>query len=515
MRDRKSQLKSGVLLNYLNMGIGNLIPIFYTPIMLNLLGQNEYGLFKLSANITSYLSLISLGIGSAIVRYLIQAKLRDGKKGEEEMFGLFVIIFHIIAVVSLFAGLWLSQNIDIWYAKSLTPAELERMRYLVFILACNTAVSFVMTPYSAAVNAHEAFIFLQSMNIMLTCAGPLLNLIFLFLGFRSIGMAFSSLLLTVLARLFYLVYVRKHLDLCPRYVRFKKETLLNVLQFSFWIFVGNVVGQLYNATDTVMIGAVPGLGAQSVAIYNIGLLFNSIVLSLTIGISSTLSPTINKLVMENAPNSVITDLGIRIGRLQGYLMLLIVTGFIIFGRQFIYFYVGPGYDLAYGVALAMMIPNIIPLLQSVFCTTIIAQNRHKFRSLTYLGIAIINVIGTWILLKPMGIFGAALMTGFALFLGQGLVMNWYYYKKSGFDIVHFWKNIFSIVFFSIIFCAISLFIFNHINLYRPFYMFSGIITYTILYFLLAWKFLFNKYEKNLVLQPLLHLKSKVLSFIKK
>ena len=67
-------------MNYLNIGLGNLIPIFYTPVMLNILGQSEYGLYKLSSSITSYLSLISMGIGSAVTRYLIKAREEEGKE---------------------------------------------------------------------------------------------------------------------------------------------------------------------------------------------------------------------------------------------------------------------------------------------------------------------------------------------------------------------------------------------------------------------------------------------------
>ena len=40
---KPNQLRAGVVLSYLNIGIGSLIPFFYTPIMLRLLGQNEYG----------------------------------------------------------------------------------------------------------------------------------------------------------------------------------------------------------------------------------------------------------------------------------------------------------------------------------------------------------------------------------------------------------------------------------------------------------------------------------------
>ena len=83
MESENSQLKIGIVLNYINIGLGNLIPIFYTPIMLKLLGQSEYGLYKLSSSVTSYLSLMSLGIGSAVTRYLIKYKTQGDKKEEE------------------------------------------------------------------------------------------------------------------------------------------------------------------------------------------------------------------------------------------------------------------------------------------------------------------------------------------------------------------------------------------------------------------------------------------------
>ena len=62
MAQEKSQLKVGIVLNYVNMILGNLIPIFYTPVMLTLLGQSEYGLYKLASSVTSYLSLISMDL---------------------------------------------------------------------------------------------------------------------------------------------------------------------------------------------------------------------------------------------------------------------------------------------------------------------------------------------------------------------------------------------------------------------------------------------------------------------
>lgn len=498
MKREQDQLKIGVILNYINMGVGNIIPIFYTPIMLNLLGQSEYGLYKLSSSVTSYLSLISMGIGSAVTRYLIKANTEEGKAAEEKMLGLFMVIFQIIAIVSFVVGVLLTFNLDIWYAHSLNDSELYRMRILVFLMVCNMALSFSLSPYVSIVSTHEKFIFLQCMNIVTTCIGPIMNIVVLYLGFASIGMTTSTLVISILTRFVYLYYVKQVLLIKANYKNMPMHLLKEILIFSFWIFVANVVSQLYNATDTVMIGAIPKLGTVGVAIYNVGGTFNNIVFSLTTGISSLLGPKTNKMVFSGASNKELTELAIKVGRLQGYVIALIVTGFIAFGKPFINLYAGQEYKDAYWVAILMMVPNMIPLVQSICLNVIVAQNKHKFRSLVYLGIAITNVIGTWFMMQIWGVIGAALMTGIAVVLGQGVIMNWYYWKKTGLDMLLFWNNVGKIYIIPSVMCAIALLASCWINFYKISYLCLGIIVYTVVYCLFNWKFIFNIYEKNLI-----------------
>ena len=66
---KSNQLKIGVLLSYITIFAQNIIAIFYTPIMLRLLGQSEYGLYQLVYSVVSYLGLLSFGFSSAYVRF--------------------------------------------------------------------------------------------------------------------------------------------------------------------------------------------------------------------------------------------------------------------------------------------------------------------------------------------------------------------------------------------------------------------------------------------------------------
>lgn len=496
MKQEKSQLKIGIILNYLNMILGNLIPIFYTPIMLSLLGQSEYGLYKLSSSVTSYLSLISLGIGAAITRYLIKAREEEGKDAEERMLGLFVVIFHVIAVLAFVVGTALVFCLPIWYGDALTAPELSRMKILVFLMVCNTALGFSQSPYGAVVSSHERFVFQQCANIVTTCIGPLLNIVMLLLGYASIGMAISSLAISVVCRIAYSIYIRKAMGIRPRYRAMPTHMLRDILGFSFWIFVSNVVAQLYNATDTVMMGAVPELATIGVAVYSVGNIFNTIVFSLTTGISSLMSPKVNKMVFSGADNQELTDLAIRVGRLQGFIFSLVVSGFIAFGQPFIRLYAGEGYEDAYWVAILMMVPNMIPLVQSICLSVVVAQNKHKFRALVYLGIAVANVIGTWYLMHVWGIIGAAFMTGFALVLGQGIVMNWYYHKKTGLDMIRFWKEVGGIYIIPVLMCTVTLLLGKVIDYNTVWIMLVSIVVYSLIFLVLNWLFVLNGEEKD-------------------
>lgn len=500
--NNKSQLKTGILLNYINQGAGNLIPLFYTPIMLSLLGQTEYGLYKLSSNVTSYLGLASFGIGSAVTRYIIKAQIDGGKKAEEETLGTFLSLFKIVAVIAFSVGCILCFKLKDWYGGALSSSELKRMALLVFIMTCNTSIGFVMAPYYSVITAHEKFTFLECVSLLNTCILPAINLLVLFLGCASVGLAIVSLSVGVVTRACYTGFVNRQLHLRARKSGASIDKLKEILSFSFWVFVSNIVGQLYYSTDTVMIGLVPALATSGVAVYSIGALISNAVFSLSNGVSQFLIPKTNKMVLSDSKPEELTELAIKVGRIQAYMNALLMTGFAAFGRSFIYLYTknsGGDYSEAYWVALLLMIPGSVPLLQSTCMNIIVAQNKHRFRSLMYLGIAIINVIGTWFLIHThFGIIGAALVTGVALIIGPGLVMNWYYEKIIGLNIKLFWKKTGVVFLIPICLCAVAVFIGRFVNYTSVPAFIAGVLVYTAAFAALSWKLIMNPYEKKLL-----------------
>ena len=502
MSIKNNQLRLGAVMSYINMALGTIIPMFYTPLMLNLLGQSEYGLFKLASSATSYLSLISFGLGCALVRYYTKFRAEGDKEGEENMYGLFNIIFLIISIITVIVGLVIAFLSGYIYDDSLTSdGMIVKMKILVIILTFSTAISFLSSPCTSVVTSHEKFVFLQILNIINTVITPILNLLMLVLGFASIGLAMTGLVINIITRIIYMIYVSNVIDIRPRYNNLPTYLIKELLSFSFWVFIMSIIDKLYNTTDTLIIGYIPSLATVGVAVYSVGVTFQGMIQGFATGISGIISPKVNMMVFGHSTNKKLTDIMIQIGRLQCYIVSLVVSGFIAFGQDFIYLWVGSGYSEAYWVAISVTIPVCIPLVQTVALNIIMAQNKLKFRTIMFACIAVANVIGTILCVDAFGIVGASLVTGITYILGQGLILNWYYWKKIKLDIPRFWKNIGPMFIYPAILCIcfIVLFKFVTIDSWPMMFVFVGI--YTALFCLFNWCFVMNKYEKGIFLDP--------------
>ena len=75
------------------MFIGVVISLLYTPIMLDLLGDSEYGLYNTVSSTISILSLLSLGFNSGYIRYYSKYKKANDTDSIWKLNGLFLIIF--------------------------------------------------------------------------------------------------------------------------------------------------------------------------------------------------------------------------------------------------------------------------------------------------------------------------------------------------------------------------------------------------------------------------------------
>ena len=214
------------------------------------------------------------------------------------------------------------------------------------------------------------------------------------------------------------------------------------------------------------------------------------------------------MVTKSNNDNEISDLFIRTGRIQYIIMAYILSGFIVFGRQFINLWAGPGYENAYIISVLFFVSLLIPLIQNLGITILQARNQMKFRSLLYIGIALGSLALQIILARRFGGIGCAVAVAGALLLGQGLIMNIYYSKKQGINIMRFWKEILKMSIVPIVVILLSILVVKNYNIDSWEKLLITVFIFSLAYIPLFWCLSMNKYERNLLKSPILKIISR-------
>lgn len=502
-----NQLKAGAFLNYIIILLNVLVGLLYTPYMLRMMGQSEYGLYSLVASVISYLTILDLGLGNAVVRYT--AKFRAENKVEEqyEMFGMFFIMYIVIGVIALFLGSALYFNVEHMFGATMTIQEIDKAKIMMLLLVFNLAFTFPMSIFGSIINAYERFIFPRIVNIIRVLLNTLIMISLLKMGYKAIAMVIVQTVFNVLTLIINYLYCRKELHIKLYFRRFKWDFMKEVLIYSFWIFLNVIMDKVYWGTGQFVLGAISGTIAVSVFAVAIQLLM--MYMQFSTAISTVFLPKVTGMVADGGNDKELSDLFIRTGRIQFIVMALILSGFIVFGKQFITLWAGEEYIEAYTICVLFFAALMIPLIQNLGITILQAKNQMKFRSLLYLAIAAVALLLQIVFAKKWGGIGCAIAISGALFVGQGLIMNIYYAKVQKIEIGIFWKEILRMAILPASMTGVSLFVMSYVEIDMWRKLVLCICVFCVVYIPLFWKLSMNDAERILFISLIKKLYAKI------
>ena len=504
-----NQLKLGVFLSYLSMGLNMVVQLVYTPVMIRLLGQSEYGLYTLVGSVVSYLSLFSLGFTGAYLRFYSRYAQRGDRDGVARLNGMFLILFLCMSAAAIVCGMTLSQFTPQLFGSNLTAAELDKAKTLMQILVFNVALTFPSSVFDSMVSAHEQFLFQRILQLAGVVFNPLICLPLLLAGYGSMAVVGVTTAVTVakLAANVWFCLSRLHVPFAFRHFSF--SLLREIGAFSFFLFLNMIIDQINWSVDKFILGRVIGTGA--VAVYGVGALLNTAFINFSTAISSVFAPRVNRIaaLQEKSMNVQFTALFTKVGRVQCMILGLIASGIVFFGEYFItHIYATEEYADAYAVALLLILPAMIPLVQNTGIEIQRAVNKHQFRSIIYLVMAVVNTLISIPLASMYGPVGAALGTAISLLFANGLVMNIYYQCAIGLDMLSFWKSISLLSRGFIAPIVFGIWMIHSVQFHGLFDFALWVFLYTVIYALSFWLFGMDRDEKQLVLRPLAYLKHK-------
>lgn len=492
-----NQIRAGAILSYLSVGLSVVISLIYTPIMVDCLGNSEYAVYNLVLPIISYLSLMSLGLGSAYVRYYSRFKVEGDKKNMAKLNGMFLVTYTVLGAVLLTLGFLLSLKGELIFGNKLTAEEIALGEKLLRIMSINAALSLPISVFESHVTIQECYLFQKILAMGKQVLNPLLMIPLLLLGYRSVTLTVVALVFTVVSGIVNVYYCLAKLKMPFYFGRYDFGLMREMLGFTLYVFIGIIVDNFNWSIDRLLLGWIHGTDA--VTIYVPAAQLNTYFLSLSNIITGVLTPRVHRLVAQQRPKRELDALFTKTGRLQFILLSCVLWGFVAIGRPFVVLWMGKEeFSADYAIALLLMFACIWTNVQTVGIEIQKAKNMHKFRSLIYAAVAVGNVlISIPLCMKWQGI-GSAVGTMIATFTGEGLLMNWYYYKKIGLNIPAFWKHICHLVPAMVLPAATAIAIarFADITNYMGCVVWG--LVFVAVYAASMWLFGMNRYERGLV-----------------
>lgn len=439
--NENKQYRLGAVLSYALIALNIVISLFFTPYIMEVLGRDQAGLYQVIGNFVSYISVMDFGLGNAIIRYVAKYRAEGKQRKMESFLGMAMSLYLAIGAVVLAAG-------GVCYAflpsifPNFTPENMALAKPMFLLLVFNMTLSLVMNVFPGVLAGFERFVLMRTLSIVRVVLRAIVLLVMLPLGANVLHMVILDTALNLLFTLIQFGYAFVKLKVRIRFFDFDKPLLREITTYSAFIFLNMLMEQMYWKVDSTIIGIL--YTTTTVTITTIGTMIAEYFMQFSSSLSGLFLPKATQMVVRGASMEELTDMMIRIGRIQLMIIGLLVVGFVSVGHQFLTCWVGDSMgadvDQSYAIATMLILALTIPLFQNTGISIVQAMNRHAFRSVVLVCVAALNVAVSIVLAKLYGPVGAALGTVLSLLIGNVGIINWYYYRMIGLNIPRFFRE---------------------------------------------------------------------------
>ena len=494
--------KIGVILSYVLMIFEVCSTLLLTPFIIRTLGQAEYGVYKLSASVVAYLLLLDLGVGNSIIRFIAKFRVSGEKEQARKFLGVATIYFLMIGIIALVAGIILIIVFPSAFAKGLTESEIALGQRLLAVTMCNAAVTLATAAYNNVLIALQEFAVSKGASIIQILIRMLLTVVVLKCGLGSFGIVLINLLMTVLARGFFVFYVLLKIKLIPQFKGIDLGFVKEIVAYSSLILLQMVATQINATVDQILIGSMVTASTVILAVYSVGTQITQYFQSIGSAFTGVLMPGVVAMVERRSAPETLTNEMVRIGRIIFLVLGIIWGGFLVCGKQFVKLWAGAENSEAYVVALILMSAYLFVLTESIGSQILWAMNQHKEQAILKISIVLLNIGLTAILIQWNPLIGATIGTFISLMLGDVLVMNLIFVIKLKIRLGKYYLELCKGIVPALIVTITLGYVFRFFTPEGWFGLILNILFMCMIYGVLMIIFGMNKYEKNLILSIL-------------
>ena len=266
--ENSKRIAKNTLLLYIRMFFTMLVSLYTSRVVLDALGETDYGIYNVVGGIVPMLSVLTGALSGAISRFITFELGTGNLERLKQIFSTSVNIQFIMALVAFV----LCEVVGIWFLNEKMNTPIDRMEAAHFVLQCSI-ISFMVTlvsvPYNAVIIAHErmsAFAYISIVEVLL----KLLIAYLVYISPIDTLKLYALLLLAVslLMRIIYGIYCSKHFVESKYYFFIDRSLLKQMFSFAGWNLFGNTAYMLNTQGVNMLVNVFFGVttnAAQAIA----------------------------------------------------------------------------------------------------------------------------------------------------------------------------------------------------------------------------------------------------------
>ncbi len=425
-----------------SFNIANLAIVFFlTPYVLGCLGDERFGMFTISRQALAYVSLLTLGMRSAVNRFIC----RDIISGEIAALNTTLSTLATLYISAGMIGLGVCGGLGFLAPSffALTPAYANETIVLFVAMGGMFLLDLIAFSYKSLLIGHQRYDLLNAGEILKEVSRAGLIFLLFATGWKSLSsLGFATVAAFVLGlAYFWVITHRQQPGLRVNPLRPSKSSAKEVVGFSAWngiIQVGNVVTF---ATPAFIVAR--ALGADQVVFFSVPFLLADRLRIFVVSMANTLSP-IAAGALATGNRAQLRSLIIK-GCRAAAVMCMPIGGIIyVFCRQFLALWMGEAYAWSWVVFAIMMAAMFGRISQTPTLYVLVGGGRIRGLAWIQIASSIATVAGSLILAAQtdLGVAGVAIGIAVPLFFSHSVGVPWYASKQIGVSLWSFYRQVY-------------------------------------------------------------------------
>ena len=379
------------------MGIVMIISLYTARVVLNVLGEDDYGIYNVVGGVVVMFSFLSRTLASASQRFFAFELGRGDYDKLNKIFNINLLLFAIVVSVVLF----LAETVGLWFLHVKMTIPVDRVyaadwvyQFSVFSFCTNL----IAIPFQASIIAREkmnVYAFVGIVEAFLNLVF-VLSLKFMFWGIDSL-IIYGALMLVVhiIANGIYIVVARKRFSETKIKLYWEKKQVLEILSYSGWNLFGAVAGIVRSQGINILINVFfpPAINAARGLSYQV----NNALNLFASNFYTAVRPQVTKYYAQGDKQSTLS-LVFSSSKLTYYLLLLFAVPVMVFAHEALDIWL---VDIPNYTELFLVLVIIIGLIDSIsnpLMTLAQATGKVKIYQAVVGSIIILNLPLSWFLL---------------------------------------------------------------------------------------------------------------------